>query len=74
MARSRKLKARYGASEQGNFAVIDTIGVPHPYMIGPKHVAYASDFRGGILDALAGRLKLTSLERKFFRDLINSRG
>jgi len=50
LADTEKLKARYGESEHGNFAVIDTIGVPHPYMIGPKHVEYASDFGGGVLN------------------------
>lgn len=29
--------------------VIDTIGVPHPYCITPKHVAYASDHFCGLL-------------------------
>ncbi len=48
-----KLKARYGASEHGNFAVVDTIGVPHPYMIGAKHVAHASDHFGGMLGEAA---------------------
>ena len=32
-----KLKA-YGQSKQGNFKVVDTIGVPHPYCITPKHL------------------------------------
>ncbi len=48
-----KLVARYGESEHGNFAVVDTIGVPHPYMIGPRHVEYGSKFRGGILNESA---------------------
>jgi hypothetical protein len=26
---------------------------PHPFVIGPRHVAYASDHRGGILDEAA---------------------
>lgn len=39
----------YGESEHGNFAVIDTLGVPHPYCIGPKHVAFAADHCGGML-------------------------
>jgi len=29
--------------------VIDTIGVPHPYCIGTKHVAHASDHFSGML-------------------------
>jgi len=31
------------------FEVIDTIGVPHPYCITPKHVQYAADFYSGLL-------------------------
>lgn len=48
-----ELKARYGTSEHGNFAVVDTIGVPHPYMIGTKHVEIASRFFGGMLGEAA---------------------
>jgi hypothetical protein len=40
---------KYGKSKEGNFQVIDTIGVPHPYCITPKHVAYASDHFNGML-------------------------
>jgi len=51
MAAKTKLDlTRYDASEHGNFAVIDTIGVPHAYCIGPKHVEYASKYRCGVLD------------------------
>ena len=32
------------------FECIDTIGVPHPYCITPKHVAVAADHHSGILD------------------------
>jgi hypothetical protein len=42
-----KLK-KYPKTEK--FEVIDTIGVPHPYCITPKHVAWASDHHFGILD------------------------
>lgn len=35
------------------FRVKDTIGVPHPYCIGSKHVVYASDHNGGILSEAA---------------------
>lgn len=56
---STKLKERYGASEHGNFAVIDTIGVPHPYCITAQHVSHASDFCGGRLDQDA----ITAAER-----------
>lgn len=31
------------------FRITDTIGVPHPYCITPKHVTVASDYYGGIL-------------------------
>jgi len=37
------IKGEYGESEQGNFKVVDTIGVPHPYCITNRHVAHASD-------------------------------
>lgn len=33
-----ELVKKYGASEQGNFVVVDSIGVPHPYCITPKHL------------------------------------
>lgn len=52
MAKSFKdgeLTERYGESEAGNFFIKDTIGVPHPYMIMPGHVAEASDHHGGML-------------------------
>ena len=39
----------YMVSAQGNFKVVDTIGVPHPYMIGAKHVGYAADHHMGML-------------------------
>jgi len=38
-----KLQERYGKSEHGNFFVVDTIGTPHPYCIGTKHVSHAAD-------------------------------
>lgn len=31
----------YGASENGNFRIIDSIGVPHPYCITPKHLEFS---------------------------------
>lgn len=43
-----KLK-KYGKSKKENFFVMDTIGVPHLYCIGPKHVGYASDNWAGML-------------------------
>jgi hypothetical protein len=44
-----ELLARYGTSEHGNFTVIDTIGVPHTFMIGAKHVSYAAEHHHGRL-------------------------
>jgi hypothetical protein len=44
-----ELQERYGTSEAGNFFVRETIGVPHPYCIGPGHVAEAADHHGGML-------------------------
>lgn len=46
MADVKKLKERYGASENGNYFAVDTIGVPHPYCITPGHVSVAQDFSG----------------------------
>lgn len=31
------------------FEVVDAIGVPHAYTIGPRHVVHASDYCGGML-------------------------
>lgn len=39
--------------EDSPVALASIIGVnhkPHPYMIGPSHVAYASDYNGGIIN------------------------
>ncbi len=55
MADKVKLAERYGASAQGNFRVIDVIGVPHPYCIGARHVAHATDRFSGILGEAAIR-------------------
>jgi len=44
-----ELKKKFGKSKNKNFEVIDTIGVPHPYCITPKHVKVASDEFFGIL-------------------------
>lgn len=33
-----------------HFAVVDTVGVPHPFTVGVKHVAHAADNFGGVLD------------------------
>ncbi len=52
MAKTKAKKAenkfkKYPSTKQ--FKVVDTIGIPHPYCITPKHVAYASDHWGGML-------------------------
>lgn len=44
-----KLIERYGKSKRGNFFIADTIGVPHPYCITPRHVEEASDYWCGRL-------------------------
>jgi len=43
------MKGEYGQSEHGNFKVIDTIGVPHPYCITERHVRIAADKFHGVL-------------------------
>ena len=45
------MKGIYTKSE--NFEIIDTIGVPHPYMITHHHVTYASDNHSGMLGKAA---------------------
>jgi hypothetical protein len=55
MADKVKLAERYGASEHGNYYVIDTMGVPHPYVIGARHVGHAADRFGGVLGDAAIR-------------------
>lgn len=47
--KSKHIRGEYGTSDAGNFTVVDTIGVPHPFVIGPKHVEIASDRFGGKL-------------------------
>jgi hypothetical protein len=48
-----RFKGEYSASKDGNFRVVDSIGVPHPYCLMPKHVAVASDHHCGFLDEAA---------------------
>lgn len=57
---SEELKARYGESDGGHFRIIDTIGVPHLYMVGSRHVVHASEHFSGIL----GEAAIESGERK----------
>lgn len=40
MTDSQELIQTYGQSEQGNFKIIDTIGVPHSYCINQLHLKY----------------------------------
>lgn len=47
------LTKRYGMSEHGNFAIADTIGVPHPYCISSKLVGWVADHFGGMLGGAA---------------------
>ncbi len=46
-------RGEYPKSEYGNFEIIDSIGVPHPYCITAAHVVYASDHHNGMLDKTA---------------------
>lgn len=41
---------KYGKSENGNFSIVDSVPVPHPYMITPKHLEFVADNNHGILD------------------------
>ncbi len=67
--RTAKLAARFGASEQGNFYVKDTIGVPHPFCVTPKHITAAQAY-GGML----GREAIESLEKKTGKPSCGMRG
>lgn len=49
-AQKKDKLARYGKSEHGNFEVVDTIAVPHPYCIGAKHVVFAADHHGAVIN------------------------
>ena len=51
---------KYGISRNKNFEIIDTIGVPHPYCLTPKHVAHASDKFNGML----GKEAIASAEKE----------
>lgn len=44
---------KYGKSMDGNFEVVDSIGVPHPYCVGPKHLKYSSSMYLDIPEAEA---------------------
>ena len=43
------MAAKYGKSVDGNFFVVDTIGVPHPYCITPSHITFAAERFSGLL-------------------------
>lgn len=51
--KKQELQQKYGKSEKSNFRVIDTIPVPHPYCITPRHVGHAADRFGGLLSPKA---------------------
>jgi len=55
-----EFKEELGKSEHGNFYVEDSIGVPHPYLITPKHIGHASDNFSGRL----GEAAIRSCEEK----------
>ena len=59
MKTETKFKGDYSQSKNGNFKIINTIGVPHLYCITPKHVAVAADHYFGMLgaDAIRGAEK-----------------
>jgi hypothetical protein len=48
-----EFEKEYSKSENGNFYIVDSIGVPHPYCIGSRHVAHAADHHMGMLDQYA---------------------
>jgi hypothetical protein len=60
MSHIETLRAQGGESEHGHFYIKDSIGVPHPYCITPKHVAEASDHHCGMLNEAA----IEAAERK----------
>jgi len=41
------------------FEIVGSTGVPHPYVIGPRHIAYASKHHGGML----GKDAIRNMER-----------
>jgi len=45
----KKIQKLFGESSKGNFSIIDTIPIPHAFVIGTKHVAHASDNHMGML-------------------------
>lgn len=60
--------AKYPATEK--FKIKDTIGVPHPFCITPKHVAHASDNHYGML----GKAVIEELEQKTKKPLCGMKG
>lgn len=49
MLTTEQIKTLFGASNRANFEVVDTIGVPHTYTIGSRHVKHASKHHNGLL-------------------------
>jgi len=58
-----EFEKEYGKSENGNFYICDTIGIPHPYCIGSRHVTHAADHFGGML----GQDAIESAEKQGIR-------
>lgn len=52
--------SRFGSSSNGHFSITDTFSTPHPYTIGPRHVAFAADRFSGML----GREAIEAGERE----------
>ena len=50
---------KYGESKEGNFRIIDSIGVPHPYCITPNHLKYNQD------RMYLGNNEIKEMEEKF---------
>lgn len=46
---NKEINKEFGQSANGNYIAWDTIGVPHTFVIGVKHVNYAHDNHGGML-------------------------
>ena len=44
-----EIRGVYPPSKEGNFRIVDTIGVPHPYCIGSRLVAFTADYHNGLL-------------------------
>ena len=62
---------KFGESENGNFRIIDSIGVPHPYCITPNHLLpdrmyidiAEAEKQGAVCDICKHRVKAKKQER-----------